>query len=103
MLAKSFEGLPPTHIITAEFDICRDEARRYGELLAKSNNHVTQKCYLGMPHAFGHYTHPEKGLTKGYEYIQDTSRLLREAHGLFVVPRVVKKGLSQEVSVNSSY
>jgi acetyl esterase/lipase len=86
MLAKSFEGLPPTHIITAEFDICRDEARRYGELLAKSNNHVTQKCYLGMPHAFGHYTHPEKGLAKGHEYIQDTSRLLREAHGLYCGP-----------------
>ncbi|CAD0084064.1 unnamed protein product, partial [Aureobasidium vineae] len=47
ILAKSFENLPPTHIITAEFDICRDEAHRYGELLAQSGNKVTQKCYSG--------------------------------------------------------
>lgn len=82
MLAKSFDRLPPTHIITAEFDICRDEAHQYGKLLAKSGNRVTQKCYMGVPHAFGHYTHPEKGLSKGHEYIQDCSRLLRQAHGL---------------------
>ncbi|EMD93700.1 hypothetical protein COCC4DRAFT_208316 [Bipolaris maydis ATCC 48331] len=82
MLAKSFERLPPTHIITAEFDICRDEAHQYGKLLAKGGNLVTQKCYPGMPHAFGHYIHPEKGLTKGREYLQDTSRLLKQAHGL---------------------
>ncbi|CAA9956767.1 fungal specific transcription factor domain protein [Pyrenophora teres f. maculata] len=28
VLATSFDRLPPTHIITAEFDICRDEAHR---------------------------------------------------------------------------
>ncbi|KAE8869289.1 hypothetical protein PTNB73_04342 [Pyrenophora teres f. teres] len=38
VLATSLDRLPPTHIITAEFDICRDEAHRYGELLAKSGN-----------------------------------------------------------------
>jgi acetyl esterase/lipase len=82
MLAKDFGNLPPTHIITAEFDICRDEAHRYAELLAKSGNKVTQKCYTGMPHAFGHYTDPQKGLSKGREYIDDTCEVLRRAHNM---------------------
>lgn len=80
ILAKSFIDLPPTHIITAEFDICRDEAHRYGEILAKNGNRITRKCYSGMPHAFGHYTHPQRGLSKGQEYIADTCEVLRRAH-----------------------
>jgi acetyl esterase/lipase len=82
ILAKSFKDLPPTHIITAEFDICRDEAHRYGELLVENGNKVTQKCYSGMPHAFGHYIHPGKGLAKSHEYLEDTCEILRKAHGV---------------------
>lgn len=80
MLAESFKDLPPTHIITAEFDICRDEAQRYGDLLVKSGNKVTQKCYPGVPHAFGHYIHPEKGLARSREYLDDTCEVLRQSH-----------------------
>jgi acetyl esterase/lipase len=82
ILARSFKDLPRTHIITAEFDICRDEAHRYVELLKRDGNDVTQKCYKGVPHAFGHFTHPQKGLSKGREYTEDTIRLLRQVHGV---------------------
>ena len=82
MLAKSFRDLPPTHIITAEFDICRDEAQLYGKLLVEGGSQVTQKCYSGMPHAFGHYIHPTKGLAKSREYLNDTCEVLRQAHGV---------------------
>lgn len=80
ILAKSFKGLPPTHIITAEFDICRDEAHKYAQLLIENGNKVTQKCYSGMPHAFGHYIHPSKGLAKSREYLDDTCEVLKQAH-----------------------
>ncbi|THY19388.1 hypothetical protein D6D01_07073 [Aureobasidium pullulans] len=60
ILATSFDNLPPTHIITAEFDICRDEALRYGELLVKNGN--------------------RKGLSKARQYIDDTCEVLRQAH-----------------------
>lgn len=38
------------------------------------------KRYAGMPHAFAHYNHPERGLKKSFEYIEDTSRILRDVH-----------------------
>ena len=80
ILAESFEGMPRTHIVTAEFDLSRDESHKYGELLKAAGNDVTMKCYAGMPHAFGHYNHPERGLKKSFEYIEDTSRILRSVH-----------------------
>jgi acetyl esterase/lipase len=80
VLAPSFQNLAPAHIITAEFDLERDEGEYYGELLRKAGNKVTLKRYGGMPHAFGHYNHPERGLKKSFEYIEDTSRILRDVH-----------------------
>ena len=82
ILAASFQGMPRTHIVTAEYDLSRDESYQYGELLKAAGNVVTMKCYSGMPHAFGHYNHPERGLTQSHQYIEDTSKVIREAHGL---------------------
>jgi acetyl esterase/lipase len=82
ILSKSFEGMPRTHIVTAEFDLSRDESHKYGELLKAAGNDVTMKCYAGMPHAFGHYNHPERGLSQSHQYIKDTGDVIREAHGL---------------------
>jgi acetyl esterase/lipase len=80
VLAPSFKNLAPAHIITAEFDLERDEGEFYGELLRKGGNEVTMKRYIGMPHAFGHFNHPERGLKKSFEYIEDTIRLLHHVH-----------------------
>ncbi|KAH6696927.1 Alpha/Beta hydrolase protein [Plectosphaerella plurivora] len=80
VLAPSFQNLARAHIITAEFDVERDEGEYYGKLLRAGGNEVTAKRYLGVPHAFGHYNHPERGLKQSFEYIKDTSELLREVH-----------------------
>ncbi|PVI05978.1 hypothetical protein DM02DRAFT_724747 [Periconia macrospinosa] len=80
VLAPSFKNLAPAHIITAEFDLERDEGEYYGELLRKAGSQVSVKRYAGMPHAFGHYNHPERGLKKSFEYIEDTSELLHRVH-----------------------
>lgn len=82
MLAPNFEALPRTHIVTAEFDLSRDEAHGYGEKLREYGVEVSMKCYAGMPHAFGHYNHPERGLKKSQEYIEETGEVIRQAHGL---------------------
>lgn len=55
ILAPSFRDLAPAHIITAEFDLTRDESETYGEILRKNGVLTTMKRYLGVPHAFGHY------------------------------------------------
>ncbi|KAJ9624378.1 hypothetical protein H2204_010831 [Knufia peltigerae] len=84
ILASNFERLPPTHIVTAEFDLSRDESHAYGEILKKHGNDdkVTMKCYAGMPHAFGHYNHPDRGLAKSREYVDDTCEVIRSAHAV---------------------
>lgn len=38
------------------------------------------KRYDGMPHAFAHYNHPERGLSQSFAYIEDTSQVIRSAH-----------------------
>lgn len=80
ILATSFKDLAPAHIITAEFDLERDEAELYGELLKKAGNQVTMKRYAGMPHAFAHYNCEERGLSKSFEFIEDTAKLLKAVH-----------------------
>ena len=78
----SFKSLPRTHMITAEYDLARNEAHRYDEIPEKNGVHVTNKCYKGMPHAFGQYNYPVRGLTVSHEYIGDTCEMVREVHGL---------------------
>ncbi|VUC29627.1 unnamed protein product [Clonostachys rosea] len=80
MLAPNFKNLPPLHMITAEFDLERDEGEVYAKKVQEAGNSVTTKRYSGMPHAFGHYNHPKRGLSKSFEYIEDTSRILRSVH-----------------------
>jgi acetyl esterase/lipase len=82
MLAPNFQSLPRTHIVTAEFDLSRDESHQYGEKMLEHGNTVTMKCYAGVPHAFGHYNHPERGLRKSHEYVEDTCNIIRAAHSL---------------------
>ncbi|KAK8118257.1 Alpha/beta hydrolase fold-3 [Apiospora kogelbergensis] len=80
MLAENFRNLPPAHVVTAEFDLERDEGEAYAEKMRDAGNKVTTKRYKGVPHAFAHFNHPERGLAKSFEFVEDTSQLLREAH-----------------------
>ncbi|EAW10022.1 alpha/beta hydrolase [Aspergillus clavatus NRRL 1] len=81
VLSPNLTGLAPAHIVTAEFDVERDEGEFYGELLRQAGNTVSTKRYAGVPHAFAHYNHPERGLAKSREFIKDTADLLVRAHG----------------------
>ena len=52
LLAKSFHDLPPAHIVTAGYDILRDDGTFYFEKLRKAGVPVTLKCYEQFTHAF---------------------------------------------------
>ncbi|KAG4287378.1 hypothetical protein FPRO06_05030 [Fusarium proliferatum] len=80
VIAPNFKNLPRAHIVTAEFDLERDEGEYYGQLLEEGGNEVTMERYAGCPHAFAHYNHPERGLAKAFEFIEDTAELLRSVH-----------------------
>ena len=48
--AASLAGLPPTLILTAEYDPSRDEAIEYGEALRAAGNEVRQVQFPGLIH-----------------------------------------------------
>lgn len=64
---KDLNGLPPTLIITTEFDVLRDEGIAYGKKLEKAGNDVSIKCFPHQIHCFIGLP-PEAGeITRLYE------------------------------------
>jgi len=49
---KNLRDLPPTLIVTAEYDMLCDEAAEYANKLKEAGNAVKYSCYLGQIHAF---------------------------------------------------
>jgi len=52
LLASGFHQLPPALILTAEFDVLRDEGEEYASKLMKAGIQVTHKRYPGQIHDF---------------------------------------------------
>lgn len=50
--ATNFNNLPPTTIITAQYDPLRDEGKAYAQKLMAANGHVVQQHFDDMIHGF---------------------------------------------------
>jgi acetyl esterase len=50
LLTSSHAGLPPAHILTAEYDALRGEGAAYGEKIRRDGGEATVVRYLGMTH-----------------------------------------------------
>ncbi len=54
LLATTLAGVAPALVITAEYDLLRDEGDRYAERLAEAGVPVAHHVMLGVDHAFTH-------------------------------------------------
>jgi acetyl esterase len=52
LLAADLSGLPPALVITAQFDVLRDEAKAYAERLRAAGVAVQYSCTPGVPHGY---------------------------------------------------
>lgn len=53
--ATSLEGLPATLLVTAQYDVLRDEGETYAQRLDKAGVQIWQRRYDGVVHGFIHF------------------------------------------------
>jgi acetyl esterase len=75
--AGDLSGLPPAHIVTAEYDPLRAEGEWYAKRLADAGVDVTLTRYPGAIHGTGYLT----GVWKpARDWLQESTMALRRAH-----------------------
>lgn len=74
ILAEDLSGLPDAYIVTAEYDMLRDEARAYGDALARAGVNVVQRGYSGTIHGFMGFA---KSIKPGRDALDEACAYLR--------------------------
>ncbi len=57
LLSNDLSGLPPTYIMTANFDVLRDDGLLYAEALEAAGNRVSYECFTDLVHGFLNMSH----------------------------------------------
>ncbi len=52
LAARDLQGVPPAVVLTAEFDVLRDEGQAYADRLAQAGITVIERCFSGQMHGF---------------------------------------------------
>ena len=76
--ATELSGLPPAYILTAEYDVLRDEAESYGEKLQAAGVKATTSRYDGVIHGF---LRRHMFFDRGKAALDEVSKVLRDALG----------------------
>lgn len=81
-LTKELAGLPAAHVVTAEFDILRDQGKEYADKLQSAGVLVHYKCYPGQLHSFIGFATSQYGTNVGLHAIADVAKQLRTQLGM---------------------
>lgn len=77
-LAEDLSGLPPALVLTAGYDVLRDEGQEYARLLAEAGVPVEHYCYSDMFHGFISFA---GGLSQGMRAIEQSAEFFHRHCG----------------------
>ncbi len=80
LMASSLAGLPRAFVVTAEYDVLRDEGQAYARRLEADGVDVTHEFALGMNHGFA--ASPNE-----FPFLPQAKELLRRVAGWISLPR----------------
>ena len=74
--ASDLRGLPPAHVITAQYDPLRDEGEAYARALAEAGVPTTLRTHEGMTHGFFRW---RADIDEAHSAMDEVARALRAA------------------------
>jgi acetyl esterase len=76
--AKSLAGLPPSLVVTAEYDVLRDEGQAYAQRMQQEGVEVTHVFAAGMNHSFACAIDEFPHLPQAKELLQKVAKWIAE-------------------------
>ncbi|DBA95607.1 TPA: hypothetical protein ACH3X3_013455 [Trebouxia sp. C0006] len=76
--ANDLTKLPPAVVVTAEFDLLRDQGKAYADKLKAAGVSVQYKCYPGQIHSFMGFAVTQYGTDVGLQALADVGQQVQE-------------------------
>jgi acetyl esterase len=87
LLAADLAGLPPAHVMTAEYDVLRTEGELYAQRLAAAGVPATHRRYPGALHGTAMLT---RTWEEARRWQRDAAEAIRRAHWATIEPEAPK-------------